>query len=128
MNLEGYANLENWVADLDRRIEAILLARLQHVITLWCAEFERSDEDSSNRREPPTLREITNKRRDKRKDEKVRVCYWYCSGLSPNAIVVAYRRRACAQAHRPRDQDTEPGHLLGPTDRARSANLDQTAA
>lgn len=70
MNLEGYANLENWVANLDKRIEEILLARLQHVIVLWCSEFERSDEDGA-RREPVTLRDITNKRRDKRKDEKV---------------------------------------------------------
>ena len=70
MNLEGYANLENWVAELDKRIESILLARLQHVIVLWCAEFERSDEDA--RREPVALRDVTNKRRDKRKDEKVR--------------------------------------------------------
>lgn len=67
MNLEGYANLENWVADLDKRIESILLARLQHIIVLWCTEFERSDEDGA-RREP--LRDMTNKRRDKRKDDK----------------------------------------------------------
>ena len=69
-NLEGYANLENWVAELDERISGILLQRLIHVIQVWCAEFERT-EDGDTRRET-VLRDITNKRRgDKHKHEKV---------------------------------------------------------
>ena len=67
LNLEGYANLDHWVAELDQRIEGILLQRVTLVIQQWCNEFERADDDG--RREPPTL----NKRRDKRaKDDKVR--------------------------------------------------------
>ncbi|KAI0762498.1 dynein heavy chain [Fomes fomentarius] len=67
LNLEGYANLDHWVAELDQRIEGILLQRVTHVIQQWCSEFERAD-DSDGRREPVTL----NKRRDKRaKDDKV---------------------------------------------------------
>jgi len=71
LNLEGYANLDHWVAELDKRIEGILLQRLTQIIQVWCSEFDRADDE---RREPlPVLRDITNKRRgDKRyKEEKV---------------------------------------------------------
>lgn len=44
LNLEGYANLEMWVSELDRRIEGVLLARLDAIIRVWCAAFE-DDED-----------------------------------------------------------------------------------
>lgn len=69
LNLEGYANLEHWVAELDTRIEGILLKRLSHIIQVWCSEFDRVDED---RRDMLPLRDLTNKRRgDKRiKEEK----------------------------------------------------------
>ncbi|KAI0727592.1 dynein heavy chain, N-terminal region 1-domain-containing protein [Fomitopsis betulina] len=71
LNLEGYANLEQWVAELNQRIEGILLQRLVQTIQLWCSEFDRTEE-ADGRREP-LLRDITNKRRaDKRaaKEEK----------------------------------------------------------
>ena len=60
--MEGYANLEHWVAELDKRIEGILLQRLTHVIQVWCSEFDRTD-DGDTRRDPLPLRDITNKRR-----------------------------------------------------------------
>ncbi|KAF8959823.1 cytoplasmic dynein heavy chain 1 [Flammula alnicola] len=71
LNLEGYANLDYWVAELDKRIEGILLQRLTHIIQVWCSEFDRTD-DGDTRRDQPPLRDITNKRRgDKRmKEEK----------------------------------------------------------
>jgi dynein heavy chain 1 len=62
LNLEGYANLEHWVADLDKRIEGILLQRLGYIIQVWCSEFDRTD-DGDTRRDPVPLRDITNKRR-----------------------------------------------------------------
>ncbi|KAG1741853.1 dynein heavy chain, N-terminal region 1-domain-containing protein [Suillus paluster] len=62
LNLEGYANLEHWVADLDKRIEGILLQRLGYIIQVWCSEFDRTD-DGDARRDPLPLRDITNKRR-----------------------------------------------------------------
>ena len=65
--MEGYANLDHWVAELDSRIESILLQRVTHVIQMWCTEFERTDDH--DRRETITL---SNKRRDKRKDDKVK--------------------------------------------------------
>lgn len=69
LNLEGYANLEHWVAELDKKIEAILLQRLSHIIALWCHEFDKTD-DGDTRRDAAGL--ITKKRGDKRRDEKVR--------------------------------------------------------
>ncbi|KAK7047179.1 dynein heavy chain [Paramarasmius palmivorus] len=70
LNLEGYANLEQWVAELDKRIESILLQRLRQIIQVWCSEFDRSA-DEDGRRDVP-FRDVTNKRRgDKRaKEEK----------------------------------------------------------
>ncbi|KAJ6620693.1 dynein heavy chain, N-terminal region 1-domain-containing protein [Mycena sp. CBHHK59/15] len=74
LNLEGYANLEQWVAELDKRIEGILLQRLVQIIQVWCAEFDRADDGDTGTRRGDTLplRDITNKRRgDKRvKEEK----------------------------------------------------------
>ncbi|KAI0089933.1 dynein heavy chain, N-terminal region 1-domain-containing protein [Irpex rosettiformis] len=71
LNLEGYANLEHWVSELDQRIEAILLQRLTQVIQSWCNEFDRS-EDVDGRRDQLPAKDIPGKRRgDKRlKDEK----------------------------------------------------------
>lgn len=71
LNLEGYANLEHWVSELDKRIEGILLQRLSHIIKVWCSEFDRTD-DGDSRREAP-IRDLLGKRRvDKRiKEEKV---------------------------------------------------------
>ncbi|EFI28556.1 cytoplasmic dynein heavy chain 1 [Coprinopsis cinerea okayama7 len=69
LNLEGYANLEHWVAELDKRIEGILLQRLTQIIQVWCSEFDRTDED---RRDILASRDLMGKRRgDKRlKEEK----------------------------------------------------------
>jgi hypothetical protein len=67
LNLEGYANLDHWVAELDKRIEGILLQRLTTIIHVWCAEFDRTEDDV--RRDTT----VTMKRRgERRKDEKVR--------------------------------------------------------
>ncbi|KAI0292242.1 cytoplasmic dynein heavy chain 1 [Multifurca ochricompacta] len=66
LNLEGYANLDHWVAELDGKIEGILLQRLEHVAQVWCAEFDRSADDGELRRDL-----IPGKRRgDKQRGEK----------------------------------------------------------
>ncbi|KAF9561514.1 hypothetical protein CPC08DRAFT_817653 [Agrocybe pediades] len=49
LNLEGYANLDYWVAELDKRIEGILLQRLTHIIQVWCSEFDRTDDGDTRR-------------------------------------------------------------------------------
>ncbi|CAE6344478.1 unnamed protein product [Rhizoctonia solani] len=70
LNLEGYANLDNWVAELDAKIEALLLVRLTHIIQLWCTEFDRTEDDEP-RREVGVIRDATMKKRaERRKDEK----------------------------------------------------------
>ena len=58
--MEGYANLEHWVAELDKKIELVLLERLTHIIQVWRAEFDRSD-DADTRRDH--TREVSSKRR-----------------------------------------------------------------
>ncbi|KIM50786.1 hypothetical protein SCLCIDRAFT_1225109 [Scleroderma citrinum Foug A] len=60
LNLEGYANLEHWVAELDKRIEGILLQRLTHIIQVWCSEFDRTDDDS--RRDALLMRDLAKRR------------------------------------------------------------------
>jgi len=44
LNLEGYPNLEHWVAELDDPIEGIMLQRLVHIIKVWCSEFDHVDD------------------------------------------------------------------------------------
>ncbi|CBQ72614.1 Cytoplasmic dynein heavy chain 1 [Sporisorium reilianum SRZ2] len=43
LNLEGYPNLEEWVGNLDRLIEDVLLRRLKSVSIAWCRAFVRHD-------------------------------------------------------------------------------------
>jgi hypothetical protein len=57
------------VAELDQRIETILIQRLTQVIEAWCAEFDRT-EDGDVRRDQPLAKD--KRRVDKRaKDDKV---------------------------------------------------------
>ena len=79
LNLEGYTNLEHWVAELDKRIQGIPLQRLTHIIQVWCAEFDRVD-DSDTRRDLLPVRDVASKRRgDKRmKEEKVSFFFLCC--------------------------------------------------
>lgn len=126
LNLEGYANLEQWVAELDRRIEGILLQRLVQIVQVWCGEFDRAAEegDTGGR---AALRDITNKRRgDKRaKEEKV-------SADRQSVIVTdsgtVLGGKHDAEAGCARDSDTESSHLPGPADRICARELDTTAA
>ena len=71
LNLEGYANLEHWVARLDERIENTLLQRLTAIIQLWCSEFERSDDDSDAISRTITARDVGTIRRGGRGDKKL---------------------------------------------------------
>jgi hypothetical protein len=82
LNLEGYANLDYWVAELDKRIETILLQRLTHIIQVWCAEFDRVD-DGDTRRDVP-LRDITNKRRGDKRMKEEKVLFIFCCYLLLN--------------------------------------------
>ena len=47
LNLEGYANLDSWVHDLDNKIESVLIERVKHIIEDWCITFDRTPEDLS---------------------------------------------------------------------------------
>lgn len=81
LNLEGYANLDYWVTELDKQIEGILLQRLTHIIQVWCSEFDRAD-DGDTRRDAAPGRD-SKRRGDKRaKDEKVQILFHSTTRLS----------------------------------------------
>lgn len=48
LNLEGYANLENWVKEIDQKVQVQLLGRLDELIDLWCGEFTKVANDSAD--------------------------------------------------------------------------------
>lgn len=46
MNLENYSNLDQWVSGLDKRIEAVLVGRLQQSIKVWTNTFQGVTEEA----------------------------------------------------------------------------------
>ncbi|KAI8974487.1 dynein heavy chain [Pilobolus umbonatus] len=46
LNLENYSNLDQWVAGLDKRIESVLVSRLQQAIKSWTNAFKGITEDA----------------------------------------------------------------------------------
>ncbi|KAJ2904975.1 dynein heavy chain, partial [Coemansia aciculifera] len=42
LNLDNYANLEQWVGELDGRLEQVLTMRLSRAIHVWITEFDRA--------------------------------------------------------------------------------------
>lgn len=45
LNLEGYANLEHWTAELDRKVEAKLRQRIRTVLASWSRDFASATAD-----------------------------------------------------------------------------------
>jgi|LauGreDrversion4_2_1035121.scaffolds.fasta_scaffold18329_5 hypothetical protein len=43
-NFNDFSNLSQWVEDLEERIRAILIARLEELLTAWVNEFSRYSE------------------------------------------------------------------------------------
>ena len=124
LNLEGYANLDSWVAELDKKIEAVLLERLRAVIDRWCAEFTQ-DGDAANR-------DTGNLASRKKAAEKAKVRSTYsleAIGLRVDVLKPVGRagRRPRAQDARPRNQNPEPGHLPRPSHRTGPCELVQHA-
>jgi hypothetical protein len=119
-NLEGYANLEHWVAELDKKIEGILLQRLKHVVQVWCAEPDRSADDSELRRDP-----IPSKcRGDKQQGKRVSVVYITAGECGAHEVRGGYD----SEAYRTRSPDTEPSHLPRPSNRKCAPNVAAAAA
>ncbi len=48
LNLENYANLSFWVDDTNRKIESILVHRLQKAIQTWLEAFDKTKNDHAN--------------------------------------------------------------------------------
>ena len=57
LSLEGYANLDAWVADLDSRVEEALLARLHEVVERWCKQLSGSRPSSPS--DPAVASEVS---------------------------------------------------------------------
>jgi dynein heavy chain 1 len=57
LNLEGYSNLDAWVAKLNERIDVVLGGRLQQAISAWCELFSKADETADTDAEPLTAEE-----------------------------------------------------------------------
>ncbi|KAF9922924.1 hypothetical protein FBU30_006961 [Linnemannia zychae] len=45
LNLESYSNLEQWVSQLDAKVEDLLVGRLQQAIKAWMLEYQRDDHE-----------------------------------------------------------------------------------
>jgi len=126
--LEGYANLEYWVAELDKRIELILLKRLTQIIQVWCTEFDRAD-DTDTRRDH--TREVSSKRRSDKRTKDEKVCGSRVHHLVYRRLIIGDlvpRGTYDGQADRTRDQDSESSHLPGPTYRVRATDMGQAVA
>jgi dynein heavy chain 1 len=80
LNLEGYANLENWVAELDKKIEGILLQRLAAIIQVWCSDFDRNDDGDARRDSVVPVRDASGKRRGGKGAKEEKVCFFGCPG------------------------------------------------
>lgn len=48
LNLEGYANLDTWVRDLDKKVEGVLVERLRTTIDRWCTEFSKEADNGGS--------------------------------------------------------------------------------
>ncbi len=66
LNLEGYPNLEAWLADLDAEIEKTLIGRLKSIMTAWCTEFTRDRQAADSL----VLRDVTNTPSRKGRDQR----------------------------------------------------------
>lgn len=49
LNFNEFSNLSQWVEDLDERIRAILIARLEEHLTAWTTEFTRYNEGAGGK-------------------------------------------------------------------------------
>lgn len=70
LNLEGYPNLEDWTADLNKSIEQVLIERLKLIIAAWCNEFTRSNEaqDGSSNKVLGDMTNLTSRSKKTKKD------------------------------------------------------------
>ncbi|KAF9287595.1 hypothetical protein BGZ68_001583 [Mortierella alpina] len=72
LNLESYSNLEQWVAQLDAKVEMLLVGRLQQAIKSWMLEYQRDDHEGGliDARESATHGK-GKKRRNNREAERI---------------------------------------------------------
>ncbi|KAG0320600.1 hypothetical protein BGZ99_004425, partial [Dissophora globulifera] len=72
LNLESYSNLDQWVAQLDAKVEALLVGRLRQAIKTWMLEYQRDEEGAADARES-TVHGKNKKRRSNRDSERANI-------------------------------------------------------
>lgn len=70
LNLESYSNLDQWVTELDAKIEAVLVNRLQQAIKAWMLEYQRDDLEESGDSRDSAAHGKNKKRRANREAER----------------------------------------------------------
>ena len=58
MNFNDYSNLKIWVDELDQRVQGILTARLEELISMWINEFNKYQEIGGKMIKVKTVLEI----------------------------------------------------------------------
>ncbi|KAF8934382.1 dynein heavy chain [Dissophora ornata] len=72
LNLESYSNLDQWVAQLDSKVEVLLVGRLQQAIRSWMLEYQRDEEGLADMRDS-TAHGKNKKRRTNRETERANI-------------------------------------------------------
>lgn len=83
LNLEGYSNLDAWVAELDAKIEGILAARLSKIVERWCAAFAKEGDEGASAGD--VKRSQRRKKVADPNDSSVSGCLWRGMGVIADA-------------------------------------------
>jgi hypothetical protein len=122
LSLEGYANLDQWVAGLETQLSDVLLGRLRQTIDGWCSEFARSDEDERRDLLPRDLK----RKGDRPRDDKVS----FFAAL-PSFITLKpfseFSWGIGSQTYCSRNSDPKSSDFLGSTPRIFTTELDFAA-
>ncbi|KAK3828336.1 MAG: dynein heavy chain [Benniella sp.] len=82
LNLESYSNLDQWVAQLDVRVEALLVGRLQQAINAWVIEYQRGDLEEG----AADIREIVPHGKGKKRRQTIRDSERMSAALRANEV------------------------------------------
>ncbi|CAM0135389.1 unnamed protein product [Umbelopsis sp. WA50703] len=115
LNLESYSNLDEWVAILDRKIEAGLIARLQSSIKIWTNTFLGIDDEAVS--VEASLSKSKRKRKNTNRDSLSEK-----SAATPRSAEVKPALETLVHEIRIRDQVM---HLDPPIEQARSSWYNQ---
>ncbi|KAF9161045.1 hypothetical protein DFQ26_004928 [Actinomortierella ambigua] len=93
LNLESYSNLDRWVAQLDARVETVLVARLQQAIRAWVAEYQREDLETADARDAGPHGKNKKRRGGAREADKMAGALTKANDVKPNLKVLVHEIR-----------------------------------